>query len=689
MPIAIRLVSALLCLLPGLAMAGATIHYWPGAAPCNTTLQACINAAANGDTVRIATSTPIAESINLYNRSIELSSAPGQRATFASGRWISVTTAAIQGDQTVTLRGLHLTNGYINTSYSGVGTGRYDYSGLVLTQTSTAPTNLRVEARNGTTVEARVYDTRVRGQPRHLNAGLIELAALGATLNADAYYNRVENPAAIAADGAGILVDVNTAGTAGAGRYRLHGNHALGGFTRSGIFVSEGLASTTPSSFDARVYNNVVVCADAAGADAGSGIGFTVYNGSMSAQAVNNTVTRCNYGISATQWFGGGAGAEISGLAKNNLVVGTRGLTFTTALTPSLTNDYNLLNVSNNTATLGANTITAAARLVSLAAPRLRADSPAIAAADSATLGLGLILNGLPTNDADGLRRYKGNTTDDPDIGAYEHGDQSLLHVARAGTLSNHITTIDSPLLNNQAAANPLATPHWNGSGSGVPNDKPLGIYYGASFWRLFNEDTTTDMPLNAAFNLFLPAAGGGSFRHVSSAGNTSGYATQLDNSSLNNLPERIVLVTQNWSAGSGVYNAHPIGLDYVATGGGGRWQIVNIDLAATMPLNAGFNVYAQLASPNAFRVTPTGASNAIELDHPLLNDTACARPQVTRIYGGTAVPRTFDVYYGTGNGRWRIFSYSTLNSTDAFNVLVDPAQVFDCTDRIFANGFQ
>lgn len=682
---AIRLLTLPLCLLPGLAGAGVVASVWPGAAPCNTTLQACVDATPDGSGVVIVTDTPIAESINLYNRSISLVAGAGRKPNFAPGHWISVTAAPIHGNQDVTLRGLRLTNAYVNASYGGTGTARYDFSGLVLQQESGAPTYLRVEARNGATVEARVYDNRVRAQPANLNAGLIELVATGGTLNAEAYYNQIDNTSTVATDGAGIFVDVTNAG---AGRYKLHGNQVRGGFFRSGIFVSEGLFSSTTSAFEARVYSNVVVCAEPSGSSSGgSGIGFTVNNGSINAQALNNTLTRCNFGISANNWSGGGAaGAAISGLVKNNLVVGTRGLTFTPALTPSLSNDYNLLNVGSNTATLGANTITADARLVALTAPRLRADSPAIDAADNAALALGLIFNTLPTNDADGLRRIKGDP-DNADIGAFEYGDQHLLHVARSGNISGHITTIDNTLLNDSPTANPVVTPHWNGSGAGVANDAPLGIYYGASRWRLFNEETTVAMPQGAAFNTFVPASGGGSFRHVSSAGNSSAYVTQLDNSSVNNLPERIILVTQNWSAGGGIYNPHPIGLDYLA--GSGRWRIVNIDLAGTMPLNAGFNVYAQQASPNAFRVSPSVSGNAIELDHPLLNDIACARPQVTRIYGGSAVPRNFDVYYGVGNGRWRIYSYAALNPGDAFNVLVDPAQVADCSDRIFANGFQ
>jgi hypothetical protein len=677
-------------LLTPAAQAGGGVSVWPGAAPCNTTLQACIDATPDGDVVSINTDASIAESLNLYNRSLSVVAASGRRPSLASGNWITVSSAPILGDQHVTLRGLRLTNGYVGATYLGTGTATYDFSGLVLEQTNTAPTYLRVEGRTGNTVQARVYDNRVTGLPRNLNAGLIELVNGGGTLNASAYYNDLRSTSTIAVNGAGIFVDTTGGGT---GTVKLHGNTVRGGFYRAGLFVSEGLFSSTASDFQARVYSNVVICADNTSGDgtSGTGISFTAGNGHIGGQAVNNTLTRCSNGINANQWSGGGAGAVIDGIVKNNLIVGTRGLAFTTGLTAGLSNDYNLLNVSNNFTAPGPNTITANASLVALDAPRLRTDSPAINAADTTTLGLGIIINGLSTNDADGLRRIKGGSPSQADIGAYEYGDRELLHVATAANTSgSYITRIDDALLDGQSEANPIATPNWNGSGAGVPNDNAFGIYYFGGKWRLFNEDQTTPVPVGAAYNTFMPAAGSGSFRHVSSAANSAGFTTRLDDGSVNNLPDRIILATQNWSAGSGVYNAHPIGLQYIPVAPG-RWQIVNIDQAASggMALDAGFNIYAQEASPNAFRVIATTAGSSVVLDHPLLNDVPCARLHVTRLHNGSSVPRNFDVYYGSGDGRWRIFSYSSLSVGMQFNVVVDPAQVHACTDRIFANGFQ
>lgn len=665
--------------------AQAATVYWPsGAAPCNATLQACIDATANGNTVSIETNTPIAESLNLYNRSIALVAGDGRRPTLAPGNWISVTSAPILGDQSVTLRGLRLTNGYVRASYLGTGTATFDFSGLVLEQTSSAPTYIHVQARAGNTVNARLYDNRITGTPANGDSAAIELVNSGGELNANAYFNQIRSTAATAVIGSALRVDFSGGSS---GTVKLHGNTVRGGYSQGGIYAIEGSSAGAASDFNLRLSSNVVVCS-AYGAIPANGLGLIVDNGRIHTVALNNTLTRCQTGIFATRQLSGGSGAEIAGVVKNNLIVGERGLAFTPAATPSLTNSHNLLNVASNPTAPGPSSITLDARLVSLEQPRLRAGSPAINAGDSASLGLAIILNGLPTTDADGLRRLKGGTSNDADIGAYESGDRHALHVAGTGNITGgYITRIDDPVLNSLAAGNPLATPNWNGSGTGISNNNSFGIYYFDNRWLLFNQDRSTPMPQRAAYNLFVPAAGGGSFRHVSSAANSSGHATRMDASGVNNLPDRIILATQNWNAGANVYNAHPIGLRYVTSGSDGRWEILNIDLASggEMPLDAGFNVYAQEASPNAFRYTVTAGSTGI--DHPLIENVPCAQLHVTRIYNGAAVAGNFDVYYGS-SGRWYIFSYATAPVGTQFNVVVDPAQVYECTDRIFADTF-
>jgi len=667
----------------------ATTRTWPGVAPCAGTLQACVNGATDGDRIEIATSTPIAEDLSLYDRSLTLTAADGYAPAFGTNHWLSITSSAIAGDLQVSISRLSFNDGYVFANYNGAGTANYDLRDLTLARVSSDVANyIEVDASAGT-INATLYGNRLSGVPRSIDRGLIQLNSGGATLNANAYYNHVTSTSATGVRGAGIFVDVHASSVAaGGGTFKLHGNEVRGGFFRSGIFISEGLFSNTASSVVARVYNNVAICADASSAGTGgSGIGFVANNGSIDAQAINNTVSRCYYGIMASQWSGGGAGASIAGTFKNNILVAYNGLALDPSVPGARTNDYNLINSTAASVSYGSHTSTAPASLVLDTQPRLRADSPAIDAADGVTLGFGLLLNGLPTTDADGLRRFKGTRAD---IGAYESGDANFTQVARSNTILGNSSVIDNAALNSNSGRALIATPNYNvGLFGGVDYDHPFGAYYPAPYWWLFNQDATL-MPPGAHFDVFVPASGGGSFIHTSSASNTGGLVTTLSNGSVDSLPDRIVLVTQNWTAGgSALYNPHPIGVYYDVDA---RWHIANID-GATMPQPVGFNVYAQEPSPNAFRVTATSANlfpgGAVRLDHPLLDNTPCARPQVTRGFSFIPVVRgNFDVYYGVGN-KWYIFGYSGVSLGEQFHVLIDPAQVFTCTDSIFADGFQ
>lgn len=82
------------------------------------------------------------------------------------------------------------------------------------------------------------------------------------------------------------------------------------------------------------------------------------------------------------------------------------------------------------------------------------------------------------------------------------------------------------------------------------------------------------------------------SFVHIATAGNISGYTTQVDHPLLDDHPDARVFVTQNWNppGGSSVYNPHYFGVLYDVFMGDGRWKIYNSDLVA-MPLGAAFNV--------------------------------------------------------------------------------------------------
>lgn len=674
---------ALVLLASHAGLAAAETRTWPGAAPCNGTLQGCVDAAADGDRIQIATDSPLTQSIQMHGRRLTLTAADGFHPRFV-GAGVSADNDAGGGDIELRLSRLRFESGWVTVGYFGSGTATVDLRELELTRPpGTTGDGVQIRAGGGT-VEATLYDNRIHGLPPSANSGMIQLDALAGTMNVAAYYNRVVSSVAGSTDGAGILMDYSNPAT---GTVKLHANEVRGSFGRAGIFVSEGLYSSTGATYAARLYSNVVV-----GNGLGSGIGLAPRNGRIDAQLVNNTVTRVRTGVVGTNWDGATT-PRIDGLIKNNLLRGERALFLNPGFGATLENDYNLFDGATVNVVPGAHTISAPAALVSDENPRLRADSPAIDAADTGTLGFGLIFNRLPVTDADGLRRIKNPSASGPDkadVGAYEFGDLSFVHSTGAANIGGHISTIDDPASNGRPDADLFLTPNFDGGDNPtVAFNRPYGLWYTSSRWTVFDQGFAA-MPADVDFDAFVPAGGSGVFRHVADAANSSGWSSQLDDGSVNDLPDRIVLVAQNWSAGS-VYNAHPVGVFYFSFGGPGAWLIANLDMTDDLPIGAGFNVYAQEPSPNAFRVT-AGAANTLGsgllLDHPLLNGTPCAQPMVTRLFDANPVAGHFDVDYADADRRWRIFSYGGMPAGTQFHVLVNPAQVAACSDRLFADGF-
>ena len=665
----------------------ATSYTWPGAAPCNGTLQACITGTPGGARIEIATATPIAEDISIYDRNLTLTAADGYAPQFAAGHNLSVTSSGIAGNLNVAVSHLRFANGYVFANYNSSATATYDFEDLTLGNDSSGTATYIEADANGGTINLTLINNRVYGVPSGDARGLVHLANYGATLNVNAYYNHVTSTALTNVVGGGILANFSAgSSTPAAGTLKLHGNTVRGSFNDANIFLSEGAGTVAASHFSVRSYNNVLVGVSRNGDDAGYGcLGFVVRNGTIDAQAYNNTLSHCSRGIAIHQYSGGGAGAGVSGSIVNNIVVATYlGFDFQTVGLSSLPLDsYNLINAPSSTIGYGLNSITAAADLVLDTAPRLRPTSPAIDAADSAALAFGLIFNTLPTNDADGLRRFKG-ASNKADIGAYEFGDVEFTHTANAANTGSNVTTLDNASLHGNAAAALIATSNYNiGLAGGVDYDHPFGAYYPTPDWALFNQDHANALPLGTHFDVFVPAPGSGSFVHVSSAPSISGSGTVFSDTSTDGLADRIVLVTQNWSAGgSGLYNPSPVGVFY---GLDSKWHIANLDGAA-MQQPLGFNIYAQEPSPNAWRAI-AGTTNEIRLDHPLLDNTPCARPQATRLQGASLISHNFNLNYSFG--KWYIEGYGGgIAAGEKFNVLVDPAQVFDCTDRIFSDGF-
>lgn len=235
-----------------------------------------------------------------------------------------------------------------------------------------------------------------------------------------------------------------------------------------------------------------------------------------------------------------------------------------------------------------------------------------------------------------------------------------------ADGLGNHVTRLNHPALNGNRSANIFITANYNPSERGfVYNNHPVGAYYYAGHWHIFNQDHAT-MPMDAAFNVFVPNH---SFVHVASADSRSGHITYLGTS----LPadaERRVFVSQNWSE-HGIYNPNAIGVYFA----GSEWGIFNQDITRPMPNQAAFNVASYLPGALGVIQHSTNASNSSDnftvLDHPWLNNNPHALIQITQHWMSVYHNKEVGVYY-TGE-RWAIFNQdgSAMPADVVFNVLI------------------
>lgn len=100
--------------------------------------------------------------------------------------------------------------------------------------------------------------------------------------------------------------------------------------------------------------------------------------------------------------------------------------------------------------------------------------------------------------------------------------------------------------------------------------------------------------------------------------------------------------------------------------------------------------MYAQSARANAFHLYLEPGADSAEIEHPLINGVPCATIYATRvIHAGDTTPMgSFDLQYRPDARRWTMVSTTVGLFPSAFNVVIDPAQVFDCQDRIFTDGF-
>ncbi|MEZ5464106.1 MAG: choice-of-anchor Q domain-containing protein [Lysobacteraceae bacterium] len=657
--------------------AHAVTRDWPGAAPCDGTLQACIDGSGAGDTVVIVTDTPVDEAITIQNKALTLRGSGKQDATFAGFRALFVSSTDAL-NRAVNLEDLHFSNGGIQAVSSGSGTLTLRARRIVAFRDWQNPAiSANASGDGGLDVLVENSDLSVQGDPDPMFPESMTAMSFYSTAskapNYDIRFNRIrvvdsEQGEAIHAGSAGTAADV-----------RIIGNRIDGENYNGGILVTHGAGS---GQLQARVVGNVV--RNQFGNVGASGA-LVIYasDGDVDALVYNNTLVDNRTALAV--WGRADLGGEITGAVRGNLVAYNQsGILIDGEFDdPGIVANSHNLEFGNvyNEYTPGAGTVHLAPRLQPDGF-RILDDSPAVDAGVNVSGDLGLA--GIPNVDVDGQPRFNGVEFD---IGAFETaGREQRTHQDDSANAADHVSIISWPRIDGDGTARTLFTPNYNPAGiGGVYNDHFTGIYYGAGQWRVFNQDFA-DMPQGAAFNLFYPDQSK-VFTHTVSAGNQAGFTTVLDDARVNGKGGKVIIASPYWTS---TYFDAPYSVAYL----GPQWLIINEDGAA-VPEFVRFFVYAQDPSQAGFR-TFTEASaisgNTFYLDHPLLNGKACAQLQVTQGQGSEVLTTPFGVWFSNLRQRWAVFrqDLGTMPANVEFHVWFDPKQVEQCSSgELFRDGFE
>lgn len=665
----------------------ASTERWPGPAPCNATLQACIDAATAGDIVEVAYYPPIDESLTI-SKSLTLRGLSGAgiaavpfTPTIAADRGLLVQSPTTGGID-VTVENLAFLRGRLTVEHRSSGPTQVRVHQLLFRDVDPIDgAAIRVLNNGSGPLYSYLEGNHVHVLPGAFGRSAIHLSGSSSViLDAAVNGNRItfEYPGA---DPSAVGIRLEGGSTSGT-NIRTIGNRVGG----NGYFAGVSVTPSGAGAFQALVGSNLVA------GSRGGGAGIRVYRNAPNADVhvLNNTVVHAGRGIDFVNFS---SPASLTGDIRNNLIDDTtsEGLYVDPVLGAGITNDYNLLHATGATGTsLGAHSVFADPLFAAADDYRVQPGAPGINHGDTAAVSSDLAF------DAQGNHRIGHSAVD---IGAFEAGTGTMIHnVGHLGSPSN-TSRLDAPYLNGIAGAHIFAMPL--GSFSEPALALPLGVERDASSnWYLFSEGTGFDITPGMRFSVTVPGSDSSVFAHVASAGTIPiglDHVSEIDHAAINNQPDALVFVTQNWDPpeGTSVYNNHVVGVYY----SGGRWRIFNEDIAS-MPVGAAFNVMAApIGSPDAFRHTVIAGVNSdggsiTGLSHPLLDANPCAVLQATPNYDPNFLydANVISVGYDYFSRRWflRHLDGAPMQAGAAYNVWIDEALSRTCeTDRIFADGFE
>ncbi|HIP49248.1 MAG TPA: T9SS type A sorting domain-containing protein [Lutibacter sp.] len=269
----------------------------------------------------------------------------------------------------------------------------------------------------------------------------------------------------------------------------------------------------------------------------------------------------------------------------------------------------------------------------------------------------------------------------------YLEGIQAKTMIVEADGTS-YKTVIDHVDLNGNPNAKPIITN--NHTPNYVWNDNNYGVYYNTTTdkWYIYNEDTDTNIPANASFNVLIEPAlvsydTNISFIHQATAANQDATdATKIDHPYLNNNPDAYFVMTHNWGAagysGSGVFANHTYGTYYSPPIN--KWVIFTEEAGVAVPLGATFNIAVQIPAPandepnNSILVSvltvgssctaPTVMTNVgATSSSPISGDPSCGNYEGGDIWYHFIAPATGAVKIKrTNDGNWDGLKYAVMS---------------------------
>ena len=375
---------------------------FPGAAPCNTTLQACITGASAGDTIQIATNGPIAESPNVP-KSLTIQPAAG---------FVPVVNGSFFLSSTGTPADITVQNLTINGTVRG-SPGTADLSVHILNNTISISGgfSVAIDVSSGTFPPYGNVTSEIRGNTVTVTGGGQGNQCIGILVgpvfdSGVSVTSITGNTVAVTGCGQGnAIIALNGPGEAMTAD--IIGNRVDATGTNDGI-ECRNFQQAPNSTLDCRIINNLVTGqlseAGFPGAIVVSADGFSP----ITVQVVNNTVANNQGGIGVSARTD--LGASITGVVANNIIANSSSYGLFIESSVAVSNNNNLLFHNGfNDFTPGPVTLHLNPKFVG--GFHLASDSPAINAGSNAQVPPDI------TTDLDGNARIQFSVVD---IGAFE-----------------------------------------------------------------------------------------------------------------------------------------------------------------------------------------------------------------------------------------------------------------------------